>query len=494
VSNCAKSPGAGRIAVLAVLLLPLTVGAGWLVVDSLALAVSMPAQLNYLDGYTADDILRLARGAPLYPDPAESPYTVTVYPPVFFAAAAGAVRLGVDPIAAGRLLALLSMVAAAGCVVWFGFRRTGWVALLVGLALLLHPLQWPWSLVIRPDLAAILLSVLAVMTADAPPDRRRGVAIPIALCVAAVFTKQTALAAPAAVIIGLFARDRRAAIRFSAGFIAATAAGAITLQAITRGQFLFHTVTANTNPFSVERAASMYGRFFAASPVVAAAIAILLASALHRRRLSLPGTYAVLALITALAVGKVGSSLNYFLEPLVAVALWTAHDFPRRWFASRRPLRTVAAILGAAAVGLLSIASCVEQVRAHGVARTALPLHAELVRRVAGAPGPVVSDDATLLVGAGKPVHFRPFIMTQLAEAGRWHQQPFLDELEAGNVSLVIYRTDSEPLHESRYTREMRELFSRRYRPWFDYRIGGSFLALRPAPPADSPDPAPSDR
>ncbi len=467
-------------AIVLTVLLPLSAAAGWLVVDSLRLATHMPAQLNYVDGYTVDDTLRLARGEPLYPDPAAAPFTVTVYTPGFFALGAALVGLGVDGFAAGRLLALLSMLAVAVVAAWSGFRRTGWVAVLVGLALVLHPLQWPWSLVIRPDYTAILLSVLAVAVATRT-TAHRGVVLPAVLCVAAVLTKQTAVAAPAAIALGWLATDRRAAIRFTAIFASATLASVAGLQLITHGQFLFHTVTANVNPFSVARAIALYRRFVESNPLTAVVLGVMLVASARRRRLSMTAVYALLTLVTALAAGKVGSSMNYFLEPLAALALWTAHEFPSPWFARRTPMRTAVAILGVAAVLLVSATSWIDQMRAHQAARSALPLHAELVRTVATEPGPVVSDDATLLVGAGKRVHYRPFIMAQLADAGRWDQAPFLEELEQGAVAMIIYRTEPVLLHESRYTRPMRELMALRYRQAFNYRLGSSFVALRPA-------------
>ena len=91
VSSNAESPRIRTVIALTVLL-PLALGAGWLVLDSVRIAATMPVQLNYVDGYTVDDALRLARGEPLYPDPTSAPYTVTVYTPVFLAATAALVR------------------------------------------------------------------------------------------------------------------------------------------------------------------------------------------------------------------------------------------------------------------------------------------------------------------------------------------------------------------------------------------------------------------
>ncbi|MCW8985669.1 MAG: hypothetical protein OQK55_10020 [Thermoanaerobaculales bacterium] len=468
-----------RAAIALTVLLPLSLGVGWLVLDSLRIAVTMPVQLNYVDGYTVDDALRLARGEPLYPDPASAPYTVTVYTPVFLAATAALVGLGCDGFVAGRLLVLSSMLGLAAIILWFGYRRTGWVAALVALALLLHPMQWPWSLVIRPDLTAILLSVLAVVVVSGA-ENRRAVAISATLCVVAVLTKQTAAAAPAAILISLLARDRRGAFLFTTIFGLGTLSAAAALQWASHGQFFFQTVTANVNPFGIGRAVAMYGRFLATGPLFIATLVVMLVATARRRQLSVVAVYALLSLLTAGAVGKTGSSMNYFLEPLVAVALWAAIEFPTDWFIRRHPMRVVIGGVAVLAVLLFSTTSWIHQFKDHRAVRTVLPIHTNLVQTVSAVEGVVVSDDASLLVAAGKPVHYRPFIMAQLAEAGLWDQSPFLRELEEGAVAMVIVRIQPVALHETRYTPAMREVLDRRYRIAFQYQLGAAFVALRP--------------
>ena len=478
VSSNAESPRIRAVIALTVLL-PLTLGAGWLVLDSARIAATMPVQLNYVDGYTVDDALRLARGEPLYPDPASAPYTVTVYTPVFLAATAALVQLGCDGFVAGRLLVLSSMLGLAAIILWFGYRRTGWVAVLVALALLLHPMQWPWSLVIRPDLAAIFLSVLAVMVVSGTKSRR-AIAISATLCVVAVFTKQTAAAAPAAILISLLARDRRGALLFTTAFGLGTMSVAAALQWASHGQFFFQTVTANVNPFEIGRAVAMYVRFLATGPLFIAILVVMLVATARRRQLSVVAMYALLSVLTAGAVGKTGSSMNYFLEPLVAVALWAGIEFPTEWFIRRQPVRVAIGAVAVLAVLLFSTTSWIDQFKDHRATRTVAPIHANLVQTVSEVEGVVVSDDASLLVAAGKPVHYRPFIMAQLAEAGLWDQGPFLRELEEGTVAMIIFRTRPIAIHESRYTPAMREILARRYRLAFRYQLGATFVALRP--------------
>jgi hypothetical protein len=488
VSQSPGSEGFNRIVIVSVVVAMLAV-AVWLVLDAVILACTTVAQLNYLDGYAVDDMLRLARGNALYPSLSDPPHVVLVYTPIFFALGAAAVSLGADPFAAGRLLVLMSMLGSVAMVTIAGYRRTGWVAIVIGLGLILSPIQWPWSLVIRPDTLAILCSVAAVLVAFRERIEGGSVVLAAVLCVAAVFSKQSALAAPAAIALQLMIRDRRGAFVFIGVYVSMTAAIAVALHGVTNGVFFFHTITANANPFSGERIVSMVGRFLIGNPLFVAVLVVMVTSALQRQKLSGPGSYALISMITALGVGKIGSSLNYFLEPTLAVALWAALEFPVRWISPSSRVRAAVVSAAVAVTGIVAIVSGLHQLRGHAAVRAAFPLHSELSARLEAIPGPVVCDDATLLVAAGKAVHYRPFIMAQLAAAGVWDQRPFLEELDRGEIALIVMRVDSMPLLASRYTSEMREVIARRYRKAFAFRMGAEFVAFEPV---EAPAPRPS--
>ena len=94
-----------------------------------------------------------------------------------------------------------------------------------------------------------------------------------------------------------------------------------------------------------------------------------------------------------------------------------------------------------------------------------------MCRDLAARPGPAISDDAVLLRCAGKEVIFQPFVMTQLAEAGRWDQRPFLQELADGRIPTVIAQVRPESLFRSRYTKEMRGSLRTLYRAADSYQM-----------------------
>ena len=468
-------------------MIPLAVAVGWLITDSLRLATSMPAQLNYLDGYIVDDALRIAAGEALYEDPSVAPYAINMYTPAAMYAMAALIRGGVDGFSAGRLLSLLSVIGVALIIALTGWPRTGWLALAVGLLYLLHPIQWPWSLVVRPDEPALLLAIaaIALLTVD---DRRWW--LPAALLLAAsLLTKQSSIAAPVAAGCWLLLKNWRRGMAFAAVYASAVGASVLLLQWRTGGLFLLHVAVANDHPFSWNRVVSMYHRFILSNPLVVGLLVVLLGVVVWRRRWSLPAVYAFTSAGVAMAVGRLGASLNHFLEPVAAIFLLAACDFPVEFFERRRPVRMAIAALLAAGFSLSAAASWIDQWRAHQTARAMVPIHNRLVETVAAVDGPVVSDDAAAVVGAGKRVHIRPFIMSQLSARGRWDQTPFVDEIRRHQIGMIIVRSAPRSVYESRYTPEMRQAIDQNYEVAFTYLLGAPFDVLLPRQ-----EPAPSSR
>ena len=484
-----QSPGRDRhhrrTLAIAAVLIPLAVAAGWLITDSFRLAISMPAQINYLDGYIVDDAIRVAAGEALYEDPDVAPYAINMYAPAAMYAMAALIRGGVDGFSAGRLLSLVSVIGIAFIIVLTGWPRTGWVALAVGLLYLLHPVQWPWSLVVRPDEPALLLAIagIALLTWD---DRRWWPAAAVLLA-ASLLTKQSSIAAPVAAGSWLVVKNWRRGAAFAAVYAGLVGAAVVFLQWRTDGFFLFHVAVANDHPFSWNRVLTMYHRFTLINPLVVGVFLILLGVVVWRRRWSLPAVYALTSAGVAMAVGRLGASLNHFLEPVAAIALLAACEFPVEFFGRNRPIRTAIAVLLAAGFGLTATASFVDQWRAHQVARAMVPVHNRLVETIAAVDGPVVADDAAAVVAAGKRVYIRPFIMSQLAARGRWDQTPFVEEIRQRRIGMIIVRTAPRSIYESRYTPEMRQAIEQNYEVAFSYMLGAPFAVLRPRP-----DPAPA--
>lgn len=468
-SHIASGSSALRLA-QRVVLLGLAILAAWPVLDGLVARIGLPQAFSYVEGFNVDDADRLASGEALYGDPSEPPFVVSVYTPLYTSLVALQIAMGLPGLLAARLLSLLSATLLAGVIGISGRRWAGAVAPIAAFLFLLAPLQRSWLMVARPDYTAALLSALGVLVVA------RGAAGPgllwaAPLLAAAILTKQSYVAAALAVTIFLIARSPRRGLAFAASLAVLLAGAAAALSWYSDGWFLFHTVTANRNPFSWANAWTLAGKFLASHAPELLLMSPALAALAAARRLSIFGLYAIIAAAVSLSSGKLGSDSNYFIEPLAALALLAANEFPLSWLRDRgRPGRVACTALGAAAV-LLGAVRFVDVRQMHRALSAEVTVFDRMCRDLAARPGPAVSDDAVLLRCAGKEVVFQPFVMTQLAEAGHWDQRPFLEALADGQIPTVIAQTRPEWLFRSRYTEEMRGILRMRYRAAATYQM-----------------------
>ena len=457
---------ARRAALLALALL-----AAWVVLDGLVARIGLPLAFSYVEGFNVNDASRLAHGDALYGDPSGPPFVVSVYTPLYTSLVALLIAQGLPGLLAARLVSLLSATLLAGVIGFARWRRTGVVAPIAACLFLLAPLQRSWLLVARPDYTAALLSVLGILAVARGAAGGVGLLWAAPLLAAAILTKQSYVAAALAATLFLIARSPRRGLGFAAALIALLGGAIAALLWASNGWFLFHTVTANRDPFSWGSAWTLAERFLASHAPELLLLSPALAALAPARRLSIFGLYAVIAAAVSLSSGKLGSDSNYFIEPLAAGALLAANEFPIPWLLARgRPGRAACAALSAASV-VLGTVRFVEVRQMRRALSTEVTVFDRMCRDLAARPGPAISDDAVLLRCAGKEVIFQPFVMTQLAEAGRWDQRPFLQELADGRIPTVIAQIRPESLFRSRYTKEMRGSLRTHYRAADSYQM-----------------------
>jgi hypothetical protein len=191
--------------------------------------------------------------------------------------------------------------------------------------------------------------------------------------------------------------------------------------------------------------------------------------------------YSLGALAVAFTISKVGSDVNYLFELSAAFCMAAGGiiALARRFF----PLRAGALLALAFAVSMaagLTASHYAPLLRERADDQTRLDRLDEFIRST---DAPIITDEAIgLLVLAGRPVLMQPFEMSQLARAGLWDQQPFLDALERGDYPVILlYQPMSNPqLRFERWTPEMLRVINNSFRPDFQtaettvYRYAGS--------------------
>ena len=407
------------------------------VVEAFTVRVPSPVALNYVEGFEVLDAQNVAQGQALYRDPTAPPWNVHVYTPLYAHAVGAAIGQGADGFVAGRLLGYAATLATAWLIFVSGWRRTGWIAGVVAALYLTQPLVGAWGPTVRPDALAVFFSALGVVCIDrfASP---RGVVLAAVCFVLALATKQSiGMGMVAAGIFLLFTQPIRAFAL--AGLCALAIACAVALmQWGSDGWFLFHTVRANLSPFAWAKVALLEKSFLVShAPAMLAGFAVLALCARHRR-VSVYAFWFVLTGISTLAVGKVGSDMNFFLPWITATGFLVANECPRHLPASPRTPWRIAAVL----LAILVVASAAWNVTMQRDENAWIAPGQERLERAASrfdvVPGAVVSDDAGMLVALDRPLLFRPFIMSQLAYAGAWNDAPLVEMLEKRQIELVV--------------------------------------------------------
>lgn len=473
---------------LAVLLALIAVTAGGAFCNGLFF-IAQPYQLNYGEGlaaWQAAHVTDLARAyAPIY----QYPFVVFQYPPLFHLVTRA---VGGDLVIAGRSVSLLS--AAILCVIigWNTFqalpRRANWpmrlfaAAFAGALPAALYNFNWMW--LARVDTLAILLSFTGLAVFAARPNSAATQTLASVLMVAALFTRQTALAAPLACLLIAVLIDRRIATRMllTMSILGGLALGWLAWR--THGQVFLHLFRYNQTAFSIPRAVFgllMNTRHVAGLLVLAGGASVgimrgvwalarnrrwdLLSANLrangYRRRVFLLAVYSILAAFSALAFGKEGSDVNYFLEwnvaltPLAGILLFRAAPPPGHRV-RLRPLW-----LAALTVPLLLLDTGFDQARSGWLRifdgprpadREQMDVYRKMLALVGGTSGPVFSEDMNLLYKTGKEIPAEPAMIQCLAKAGMWDERPFVRMIREQRFALVVAMVNRET--DDRFSRQ----------------------------------------
>jgi hypothetical protein len=305
-----------------------------------------------------------------------------------------------------------------------------------------------WAPMHRVDPLAMGLTLVGLALATAGR-----VSLAAVLFLLALLTKQTYFVAPLAVAISLWP-CRRQLVRFGAILVGGGVVLLGTLQVLTQGWFLWHTVVANGNQPDLLTFSTLVGSFlqFNGLPVVAVLASFALPSRPGERlwRIYLLGCIATLP-----SLAKLGASSNYWLEVSAALALLLA--LAAHKLASLPQARVIGPTVVAGAL-LIAIpgyqASAIEAAATVGdLLRPPTPHYLSLVGdgdgiavmridagfidQVAREPGEVLTDNSGLAVAAGKRIEFEFQIFQLLSAEGHWSEQPIVDAVNTRRFGLV---------------------------------------------------------
>ncbi len=479
-------PGKGLWALALAGLLYLTGLTVWLGVTGLA----FPYQLDYGEGLLLHFVREWSQGRPIYRPIGEYPLITANYPPLDLLLPLALTPLFGIRYIAGRVWTLLAIAVVAALIAAWVRQESGRRLPAVAAALLFvgSPYVYHWAPLFRVDLVGLALTLGGLYAAwrgmpsfrpaqDRPDERGKGkgglLGLAVVLFVAALYTKQSFLFAPAAALAWLFLAGHRRQAALMAVAMAGLGGGLFLLiNALTHGGFWQGLVVSNVNPFVWPEFWKQLGNFFGTFAVLAllaawyAADRFLLDRATPLRQKVTPlDLYLIASLCSLGLAGKAGAWENYFFEALAALALCAGLGLASLGRLPS-PLSRIRPLLPPLLL-LVQVALMWHTPRlADRYLRLTRQSNEAMAPLLAAAPDPIASEDMGLLVTNGKALDYCSFQYSQLARAGRWDQSWELGRLQNRRWTLVILEqgTRLDVDHYRRFTRQFLSELDRNYR------------------------------
>jgi hypothetical protein len=487
-----------QLALYLVLTAFLAVGAVAFFLQS-AIALRSDAEIDYGEGIVLWQAANVTDWKKAYRPVEQYPHIVFHYPPLFHLTSRAVTPFTNTLLQAGRLTSILSL--AATCLI--GALLTAWVvppggnrfvrfigAFTAGTLVFTTPM-WTWGVLMRVDTLAIFLTVTGVVLFIVARHRKSVGFLSFLFFVAAVYTKQTSIAAPIACFVLAYIENPRRARQLLGFAVALGLIILVMLHTATDGLLLRHLVTYNQNPYFPEQIFSRwkYHGSYLIGPLLFSAIfpiallqrrkgklikrlrVILKRTVFERCVLVVALFFWVSALIATATISKQGASDNYFLEMDVAACLLSGLFVG--WFARRVHIqpRPGLNILLLFVVFLLLVQCVVNWQTVAAIARThthpPVDRSHEVVRFIKDLPGPVYSEDMIILMQAGKEIPAEPAIITALASDGKWNESGFVSRIRNGEFSAIVVRwTLANP---GRFSDAVVKAVEERYSPINDF-------------------------
>lgn len=443
--------------------------------------VAYPYGIDYGEGIVWQQMLNMLAGqgyAPLGVYPA----IVYHYPPVYHVIVGVIARaFGTDPLATGRVVSAIATLASAAVIASLTAcllqgRATQRIRAFCGAAAALAFLATDpvvdWGALMRVDMLACALGLAGLWCAIRAADRPSLIHAASLCFVLATYTKQVAVAAPLAGIVGLAIGHRRLALICLAETAALGLVSLGALEIVTTGGFLRHVVLYNVNRVDW----TLIGQLLlypVKMHIVLIALAVFGVGDQLRWAGSSGGPAAsVLLIFTAIKtvmlvmIVKSGANLNYTIEWFAMIAILAGAGLaPVLDYATSRatpPPEIVRLMLA----GLLMLQVSWLPVK-HATledARSETAARAPIISTIRHARRPVISDDMTFLLRGNQPVLWEPAIMAELAKFGRYDEAAFIRLIRAHHFAFFV--TEGE-----RGSR----MFDARYNPAVSNAMDGAY-------------------
>ena len=402
-------------------------------------AVFFPFDLDYGEGMQLHMSYMLGKGSSLYRNLSSYPYLAYVHPPVYPLLSASLISVTGKSFLAGRLISFTASLLTGLLIFLVVCKETGnrLAGILSALFFFSSPYVMSWSPLFRVDMLAVFLSLLGTyIFVLYGKSNKAYLSIPVFLL--AVYSKQSAFVAPLAVCLCLLYKDPKKSLRYALVFGISFVAIFIALDHVTGGEFYRNLVLYNELSYSIPHALQLIYAFI----LLHAVLLFFAAAHLKKSAATVWPIYFFVSIASSFAMlGRTGSTINYFLEPIALLSVFAGFFLHRSGLlrlTGGTCLKTVLfAVLAVVQFSLFALAISEPQLfflvptqnesaesRMYGILR--------------GADGPVLSEVAGFSVLKDDDALIDSYMMYELEKKGLWNHSRLVRDCYAKKFSLIV--------------------------------------------------------
>ena len=206
-----------------------------------ALRITYPFELEWMEGAIVDHVIRVLEGHPLYVEPSLE-FIPFIYPPLYYYIAALFSKIVGVGFFAPRLVSYLSALFCFYFIFMIVRKKTGsvlWGVVSAGLFAATYPVAGDWFDIARVDMLALLLTLAPIYLVFC--RERTGTAFWAGLLVAlAFFTKQTMILIAAPLALHYLIHNRKKFVIFSATVLVISLGGTLLLDFLHDGWYTYY--------------------------------------------------------------------------------------------------------------------------------------------------------------------------------------------------------------------------------------------------------------
>lgn len=426
-------------------------------------AIKYPQPLDYGEGPILNQVRYLLQGRNYYKDINSPPYIIGNYPPVFNLLSLLLVPIFGVSFATGRTIAFLAVIATAYVIyrIVFHFTSNKLVSFLSALFYLAIDYVYVWGIFMRIDTLSIFFNMLGIYWVIKYENDYKRLRWCILFFLLALYTRQSMIAGTAGAYLYLLIKDRKTAIRLISYTALYGILAFLFLTAITKGQFYLHVVKYNNNIFTLRQLLFFMSKelFTYTTFIIVSLIASIIW--LWHREKRIISLYFISAFLVQLTVGKVGSMLNYLIEPVgimgIIVGIIIGETLKKK---------DQLAFVGLAFLVLLQLLNYRYGPNTLSWGWRPSPPLVALDNYVEESKGLILAENLGILPAHNRDIYFDPFIFTQLYYQGLWDQEKIIKDIREKKFDLIMLEFSLYYDHWSdsdRWTKEMKQAMYENY-------------------------------